>query len=290
MLRDEEKRLQMARSLLPSAHARVAAREKQKVKKRARAQVRQMLARAARAPDHEPDDADDLRAWPHAELRQIVVARRGHDKVAPFLRWAKARTAHLPHHSRLSAMRGVVPRGLVGDHAIDHLRWSPEFGTDPHAWWRVGDWTAHVRARAQEHAAQLESLCDEIPQIVRSGDGHRALHDALRAHHAARVAAAEKDPNVVAPPLRLLAGLHDVDDFITHLRAPLLRPDGEPDPHRGPSPEGEPRDAWDAVVAFVARWRRGERVPGTASTAPRLPHGYTARHRVTDAVLTRGQG
>ena len=117
-----EKVRQMARSILPSsrkgaARARWALRA---AKKRNRAEVRVELRKVLRDEDHEADNDVDLLAYPDAEIRRIVRDRRSADKLAHFEKWAVEVTADIVEpDGRLAKMRGVLPKGLIGDHAVN---------------------------------------------------------------------------------------------------------------------------------------------------------------------------
>lgn len=113
----EEKRLQMARSILPSTWRGKARRFKQLDKRAARRRV----AEALRGYDEELDEAVDLLEDASVAVGCVVWQRRGRDKVNPLGRWAEAVTLAVPEESRLSRLRGVLPRNLIGDHALLHL-------------------------------------------------------------------------------------------------------------------------------------------------------------------------
>ncbi|MCO4745256.1 MAG: hypothetical protein KC912_10750 [Proteobacteria bacterium] len=86
--------------------------------------MRQDLKRLIR--DDLPEKVD-LRREDREAIRQVVWRRRAADKLNPFIRWAKARTANLPVESRISRMRSVLPDGLIGEHAVSHLEWDAHF-------------------------------------------------------------------------------------------------------------------------------------------------------------------
>jgi hypothetical protein len=126
----DEKRLQMARSILPSTWRKGRAwAEKQMIKRGARRRVR-MALEVLRRGDEAAVEHVDLRAYPDHRIWQVVQARRGRDKLNPFMRWAEAVTRDVPEGGRLAAARGLLPRGLIGDHAISHLRHREAFMTE----------------------------------------------------------------------------------------------------------------------------------------------------------------
>lgn len=135
------KRLEMARSVLPSTWRRQAAQEQARVRRANRAAVARDLRRytgaALEAVERFVDDALDVTRYPYDDLKEVVSDRRGADKLGPFQRWAVVHTRHLPVQDRLDAMRDVLPRNLIGQHAVSHLRWMDEFRwTEQDTWWR----------------------------------------------------------------------------------------------------------------------------------------------------------
>ena len=129
-----DKHRDMARSILPSKHRRQAAKAKGVVKRRARYEIRQQL-RVLQVHDLSTiDDWDasfNCRAWPDAKISSLVARRRQADKLNHFERWAIAITATLPIEERLGHMAAILPKGLIGDHAISHLVRLPEFDPRP---------------------------------------------------------------------------------------------------------------------------------------------------------------
>lgn len=119
------KALEMRRSVLPSSRRLEARRDLERVRRRARRRVTSRLGsyrgRVDPSLDAWLDDETDMASWPNAEIRQVVGERRDADKVAPLLRWARARTRHLPQAERLQALRSALPPGVIGVHAQSHL-------------------------------------------------------------------------------------------------------------------------------------------------------------------------
>lgn len=149
MLYDEEKKREMARSILPSQW-RGAARAKAKIRRRNRRKIKEALRRARRG---DLSESVDLRAEDRHLTRQIVQWRRGADKLNHFIRWASAVTADLPVEDRISAMRGVLPKGLIGEHAISHLERDKHFEPDHVHLWR-GRWV-HWTDRAEKRLRRV---------------------------------------------------------------------------------------------------------------------------------------
>jgi len=137
------KRLEMARSVLPSTsrqHAREALAAVRRTSRRAIARdLRRYTGAAEDATDRYDHDGLDLARYPNDEIKEIVCDRRSADKLGSFQRWAVETTRHLPVEDRLDAMRDVMPRNLIGRHAVSHLRWMDEFRwAEQDTWWRRG--------------------------------------------------------------------------------------------------------------------------------------------------------
>jgi hypothetical protein len=166
----------MARSILPSRW-RGAGEDKARVNRALRRSVRQDLRRALR--DELPEKVD-LRREDRGGLRQVVWRRRSADKLNHFIRWARARTEHLPVESRLAKMRGVLPEGLIGEHALLHLTWDDHFQPEHehtrrryvYRWWG---------AEACERLARVAPLWAEDFEVRRLVNAH------LRSAHAPTV-------------------------------------------------------------------------------------------------------
>lgn len=173
----DEKKLQMARSILPSK-ARGAARwRKAEIKRNNRRAINQKLHLAAR--DHEFVEEEDLTEFPDAELISAMWDRRGRDKLNHFERWAVEITADLPKEDRLGYMRSILPKNLIGDHALLHLRFRDEFAIDEFKYRRAGYhyYTKVQRELSREDKAQL------LYDIIVDGRAHRMLNRLLRERH-----------------------------------------------------------------------------------------------------------
>lgn len=131
----DDKRRQMARSILPSVWRRGAAAEKAHIARAARRGVRAALRGLCVDPQAEDEAARrdlDRDQKARIEMGQLVSRRRGSDKLNHFMHWAERITKELPQDERLAAMRALLPRDLIGQHAIDHLRRHDAF-VDPAA-------------------------------------------------------------------------------------------------------------------------------------------------------------
>lgn len=180
----QDKNRDMARSILPSRYRSPVA-EQAKARRRNRRTVKQHLRTIRTIEDVEEWDEDqDCRAYPNAEIKQIVRWRRNGDKINHFERWAVRSTAELPRDNRLSHLRSVLPNGLIGDHAMSHLRRLPELRPSNagysnrdyyaiyRAWWEEEDRARHAWLSDLETA--LKVLYDHGGQRQFNRDMRRA--------------------------------------------------------------------------------------------------------------------
>ncbi|MGH9281122.1 MAG: hypothetical protein ACRD12_23935 [Acidimicrobiales bacterium] len=230
------KRLDMARSILPSKSRHWAADALATAKGNSRRRLNQQLRSVADAGVVDPGDVDDCLdpydpwAYPTRIIRQIVRRRRGADKLNHFERWAVAVTRHVRVEDRLSYMRGLLPEGLIGEHALGHLERLPEFDVESGRW----RWTP-PRPTDHDRSAHRVFLLDAL-----ANGEHRGLNVALkRAPHSGVVRS-------LAPhTARCLLGRHDVEAFLDDLYACAV-------PYRETHPE------WLATVRRLAvRQQRG---------------------------------
>jgi hypothetical protein len=120
------KELEMSRSVLPSSRRLEARRDLERARRRARRRVASQLRRYQGRVDSSLeawlDHEVDVAWWPSAEIYGIVLERRDGDKIAPLIRWARARTRHLPQTERIAALQRALPPGVIGQHVRSHLQ------------------------------------------------------------------------------------------------------------------------------------------------------------------------
>ncbi|NBD13777.1 hypothetical protein [Corallococcus silvisoli] len=215
MIHSDEKVRQMARSLLPSKSPANARWARARVHRAARREVHEELTAWLKYRNVEVD-APPCAPWEDAKIRQVMDHRRAGDKVNPFIRWATARTRDLPREVRRSFVRGLLPQGVIGEHALGHLEQTPAFETP-------------MMAKERERHQQLQALRDrgtrqdrgEQAQLLRAlllkPDGQRTFNRFLRE----RYTWASSQCNRAAwprreglPPHRPLLGVHDVLPFL----------------------------------------------------------------------------
>ncbi len=133
-----DKRRDMARSVLASTQRRAARCALVAVRRRHRRAVGQQLrSLRGRLDFFALDDFDlgDEDRYPDHLVQQEVTARRGFDKLGPLFRWSVRSTRTVRVEDRLSHLRASLPANLVGWHAMTHLETVSELVPDtPDQW------------------------------------------------------------------------------------------------------------------------------------------------------------
>ncbi|MDP3500028.1 MAG: hypothetical protein Q8S33_06840 [Myxococcales bacterium] len=155
------------------------------------------------------DDADGVFDDSTIEVRAVVWRRRSSDKVNPFIRWATQTTKHLPKPSRLHHLRGVLPKGLIGDHALSHLERHAPFDLRP----RI-PWKRRRRLLDRGHVANV------LREVLEVRGGHALVNDVLSRQ--AIVDERSQQP-LSRGSVRRLLGIHDVLPFLEELERPQHR-------------------------------------------------------------------
>ncbi|RKG91747.1 hypothetical protein [Corallococcus terminator] len=254
MIYADEKVRQMARSLLPSTGRKEARESRASVHRAARHESRRELATWLRAGDLDAD-VPDCAPWRGPEIRQVKCSRREGDKVNPFIRWATARTRELPREERLDHVRALLPPGIIGEHALEHLEQAPAF-EDP------------LQAARRERRRQLYARKPggdwmdrgEQAQLLRAlllkPYGHATFNEFLRARYDATTArdlrASRDRQRATLPPHRPLLGMDDVMPFLDSLEP------GAGGPHARNWGTWAPPPQW--VCLFLHRFKQYRRI------------------------------
>lgn len=183
----------MIRSILPSKN-REAARA-------AKAQTNRDHRRGIRA-DLRTEDAEETRSNFRRRASQAVNVgwRRAGDKLNHFMRWCEAITEGMSRGEALDYIRAILPSSLIGDHAYGHWEGDSRRGR------YVSYWTRGER-RAQ-------SFIDSTTFRLR-----RALAVDPSLH--ARLNGEIKRRKPADRPRRLLAGVHDIANFVRDIARPV---------------------------------------------------------------------
>ena len=124
MIYGDEKRLQMARSILTCSQPKSARENLASIKRRHRSKINRLCDRLTRDEDLWDDQAE-VNDYPDHEIRDEVRNRRYADKLSHFETWAVHITKDMPREDRLSFMRSILPDGLIGRHSFLSLSpWS----------------------------------------------------------------------------------------------------------------------------------------------------------------------
>ena len=196
-----EKLRTMARSILPSKNREAARKAKTALKRQVRRTVRHDL----RNEDPETTRRDLLR---DANQSYNVAWRRDGDKLNHFLRWCQAITEGMAPEDAVSYVRGLLPRNLIGEHAVGH-------------------WKARV---CPKRYPSRGSYREQNRRATQSQYDRTRFHlgRALERepHRLGELNAAIKAAHPFDEKRRMLLGIHDLDDFVAdiiHCPAELAR-------------------------------------------------------------------
>jgi hypothetical protein len=202
MIHGDDKAKEMARSILPS-RSRKGQAYRASIHRSMRREVNLSLRRLERDPS-EWDEGVEFGEGPARELPSFVSQRRGQDKLNHFERWAIERTKEMPKEHRLGHLRSLLPGGLIGQHAMLHLKHREELNVERFRpiW---GHWHKLLMDRGE--------VAELLRRLIEVGNGVRKLHEAM--NKAVRAEAGGWGFLVVAQ--RKLLGVHDVLPFLDWL-------------------------------------------------------------------------
>jgi hypothetical protein len=188
-----EKARDMARSVLPSTARGWSHAERARIHRSERARSRAQLRALRQLED--PDDYEGDLTWASKhEIAYMVSERRAADKIGPLTAWAtrtvdkNPELATAPLEVRLDYFRRLLPPGVIGEHAISHLR----YPLDPA--WR--------RHRYRPGPSPSPTLSDMVEAIVAAG-AHGELN-----YRIGRAIAPFVRTAVTVPPTRLINDDH----------------------------------------------------------------------------------
>jgi len=173
----DEKARHMAKSILPSTARKSSRRILNEIRRRNRHKTREMCRKLAADPELW-DDLAEIRDYPNHEIHYQKWERRQADKLAHFERWAAHVTRSRPRDERLAAMRRILPSGLIGDHAIEHLRFMEEFASEAEVAlkpWRYRRLTPTPRVKP-DYAGMLKA-------VIEDNRNHKLLNRFLLRYH-----------------------------------------------------------------------------------------------------------
>jgi hypothetical protein len=190
----------MIRSILPSKNREAARLAKALESRRTR--------RGVRADVRLDNPKADLNR--DADQSENVSWRRGGDKLNHFMRWCEAITDGMTLQESLDYVRSILPRNLIGDHAYGH-------------WEDYRRYRGRYASYSEQGQRRLQSFIDSaVFRLRRALIVDPTLHGRLNAEIKTR--------KPVDQPRRLLAGVHDVGDFVRAI-APSRYWFETPNPH-----------------------------------------------------------
>lgn len=221
MIYGEEKVFHMVRSVLPSKSRQKARWNKKRIQKKYRRRLNQHMHLCRKDPE-----IFDV-VIPVKRMEWCVRDRRDADKLAHFEKWAIEITRHLPDpRSRLAFMKGRLPQGLIGNHAVGHLRVYEEFEIDE---FRTESRYARRWVIPKEPEKNYPTI---LYNILCSPGGHRALNKYMvKKHENVRWPTGRSNIagvmifEVKGPTRpRLLRGIGDIDTFLVDLKKATKKP------------------------------------------------------------------
>ncbi|MGB6454672.1 MAG: hypothetical protein WBH47_09300 [Streptosporangiaceae bacterium] len=200
-----EKTKDMIESVLPSTARKRAREQRRLIHKRARARQRVALAAVRATYDDASIDFRDGRR--RSELKWMVLDRQAADNVGALTRWAAAvvkadaRLRAAPLHVQVAHFAAILPSGVIGAHAVQHIEWALTYlARRPARDGRRGSW----RDRPAE---RQRILAEALRQVIAWG-GHGDFNDALRRVYGGH--GMQESPPAAG---RFLRGAHDIDAF-----------------------------------------------------------------------------
>ncbi len=214
MRNHDEKNKNMQRSVLPSSRRKAARWERRAIHGRARARQRDVLAQYRK--DYDAPEPDFREGRRKAATKWMVVDRRSADKIGPLTRWAIRTIEQDPVlrdatlSDQVAYFAAMLPTDVIGRHAVFHiefaLRW--RFHSDSERRY----WGLPPGPTRQERRVQVVT---DARLILETGR-HHELNIALRRAYATGapvVVLRRRVPEPAPVPVRLLAGMHDIDAF-----------------------------------------------------------------------------
>ncbi|NVJ25341.1 hypothetical protein HUW62_29365 [Myxococcus sp. AM011] len=267
MRQGKDKAFEMARSLLPSTKRQQARENRAIVTRSTRRTARTRIAQLIRAPEL-AEDCAELDEDASLELRWVVARRRDGDKVNPFIRWAKQRTLDEPRDLRAELIRKTLPEGLIGRHALSHLKREEHFLStiDLPRRWGVNrtPWRRKPLSDRGVMAQILRGLL-QVPGGQKAFNGYlkRASASSWSWRHGRDgrrhlVLHGHKTP-------RLLMGVHDVLTFLDDVGV-------RPWPPHSKKPVCEPASTREPTLTFLRAFHRlGGDLTATLAALPPVP-------------------
>lgn len=184
----DEKKRQMARSILPSKKGRSAKNNLQAIRRNKRREARQDLRIALKEENHGEFTERHLHRDENNDIHREVRERRDGDKLTHFLTWAIKVTDGMEPDARMAHMVKILPDNLIGWHARSHLRFVDEFDIDVA---RLEHWGGYIPKRPHpfQHrfAEQKLDLAEHLREIIKVCMARGAMQTYMQKKHKACV-------------------------------------------------------------------------------------------------------
>lgn len=176
----DEKKRQMARSILPSKRGRSAKNNLQAIRRNKRRAARQDLRLMVAEENYGEFTERHLYRDENNDIHREVRERRDGDKLTHFLTWAIKVTDGLEPDARMAHMVKILPDNLIGWHARSHLQFVDEFDRNPLRWGRYGRVYAPRRPHPFQHRFAEEKL--DLAVVLREIIKNKKARDALQTY------------------------------------------------------------------------------------------------------------
>jgi hypothetical protein len=218
------KRHDMARSILPSSRRSGARNDKRNESQRYRRTVNNIINTfdMANVDDYDAFHADmvENETWHKRNVKELVSSRRDGDKINPVQVWAVAVTKDMRIEDRTSYMRGILPDNLIGRHALSHIENLDEFEV-PDSSRRYFRYfmTADERAeqKAYFEAKKFTDYCtlyDTLYSICTTKNMCKLFNAHMKRNYIKKVWTRKTGYQDVEMTGRPLRGTHDINSFL----------------------------------------------------------------------------
>jgi hypothetical protein len=181
----DEKKRQMARSILPSKRGGTAKSNLQAIRRNKRRAARQDLRLMVAEENYGEFTERDLYRDENTDIRREVGERRDADKLTHFLTWAVKVTDGMDPDARMAHMVKILPDNLIGWHARSHLQFVDEFELNVVRWEGYGGRYRSKRPHPFQHrfVEKKLDLAVALREIIKDTEARDALQSYMQGKH-----------------------------------------------------------------------------------------------------------
>lgn len=181
----DEKKRQMARSVLPSKRRNSSKCILKAIRRNKRREARQELRLIVAEENFGEFTERDIYRDENIDLYRAVQDRRDADKLTHFMTWAIKVTDGMEPNARMAHMIKVLPDNMIGWHARSHLQFVDEFVLNPFRYGRTGDPYYSKRPHPFQHrfAEKKFDLGETLRDLIENQEAREALQDYMLRKH-----------------------------------------------------------------------------------------------------------